>query len=263
MTQDKLSEDALGKLVARCDTLVNGTIMNDAEALRLCAVTIASVLPDAKTALLALRSATPMPGAVAIRLSSEESSLMHQSLRKSAKIAAPARDAVSDMSAEDAARINAMQLEVVESAFRAMLAAAPLAATPMPGVKVLEWGRYHIGKEWHGNVVHGTGYNYLVKDDGRWCSGPNRTWVLDQIGNVEAAKAAAQADYEARVLSALTTPPAREISEAEVERAARAIDALWSEGQDRGPAFEDTEREYQAHCRSTARAALEAARSPS
>jgi hypothetical protein len=60
-----------------------------------------------------------------------------------------------------------------------------------------------------------------------------------------------------------TTPPAREISEAEVERAARAIDALWSEGQDRGPAFEDTEREYQAHCRSTARAALEAARSPS
>jgi hypothetical protein len=61
MTQDKLSEDALGKLVARCDTLVNGTIMNDAEALRLCAVTIASVLPDAKTALLALRSAAPMP----------------------------------------------------------------------------------------------------------------------------------------------------------------------------------------------------------
>jgi hypothetical protein len=60
-----------------------------------------------------------------------------------------------------------------------------------------------------------------------------------------------------------TAPPAREISEAEVERAARAIDALWSEGQDRGPAFEDTEREYQAHCRSTARAALEAARSPS
>ena len=57
--------------------------------------------------------------------------------------------------------------------------------------------------------------------------------------------------------------PAREISEAEVEWAARAIDALWSEGQDRGPAFEDTEREYQAHCRSTARAALEAARSPS
>jgi hypothetical protein len=84
-----------------------------------------------------------------------------------------------------------------------------------------------------------------------------------RFSTTEAAKAAAQADYEARVLSALTTPPAREISEAEVERAARAIDALWSEGQDRGPAFEDTEREYQAHCRSTARAALKAARSPS
>jgi hypothetical protein len=62
MTQDKLSEDALGKLVARCETMVHGVTMNDAEALRLCAVTIASVLPDAKAELLALRSATPMPG---------------------------------------------------------------------------------------------------------------------------------------------------------------------------------------------------------
>ena len=68
MTQDKLSEDALGKLVARCETMVHGVTMNDAEALRLCAVTIASVLPDAKAELLALRSATPMPEPVAWRV---------------------------------------------------------------------------------------------------------------------------------------------------------------------------------------------------
>jgi len=40
--------------------------------------------------------------------------------------------------------------------------------------------------------------------------------------------------------------------------AAEAIDTLWSDGQDRGPAFADTEREYQEHCRSTARAAITA-----
>lgn len=43
-----------------------------------------------------------------------------------------------------------------------------------------------------------------------------------------------------------------------IEAAAIAIDALWSEGQDRGPEFSRTEREYQEHCRSTARAAIAA-----
>jgi hypothetical protein len=50
-----------------------------------------------------------------------------------------------------------------------------------------------------------------------------------------------------------------EVADAMVEDGAVAIDALWSEGQDRGPAFAETEREYQAHCRSTARAAITAA----
>jgi hypothetical protein len=43
-----------------------------------------------------------------------------------------------------------------------------------------------------------------------------------------------------------------------IEAAAVAIDMLWSEGQDRGPAFSETEREYQEHCRATARAAITA-----
>jgi len=67
------------------------------------------------------------------------------------------------------------------------------------------------------------------------------------------------------VLAALTSPASGErdavieVTDAMVEDGAVAIDALWSEGQDRGPAFAETEREYQAHCRSTARAAIVAA----
>lgn len=51
------------------------------------------------------------------------------------------------------------------------------------------------------------------------------------------------------------------ISEEAVEAAAIAIDALWSDGDKRDIAFSQTEREYQDHCRSTARAALLAAAS--
>jgi hypothetical protein len=58
-----------------------------------------------------------------------------------------------------------------------------------------------------------------------------------RFSTIEAAKATAQADYEARILSALTAPPAREISEAEVERVRSAIRYLnhpetpWSDDQ--------------------------------
>ena len=44
---------AISKLIDRCETLVNGVTMNDAEALRACAVTIAVALPDARAALTA------------------------------------------------------------------------------------------------------------------------------------------------------------------------------------------------------------------
>ena len=51
----------LDQLVDRCDTLVHGIIMNDAEALRLCVWTIAACLDDAKAELLRLRSGiTPL-----------------------------------------------------------------------------------------------------------------------------------------------------------------------------------------------------------
>lgn len=51
------------------------------------------------------------------------------------------------------------------------------------------------------------------------------------------------------------------ISEEAVEAAAIAIDAHWSDDDNRGPSFSETERSYQDHCRSTARAALLAASS--
>jgi hypothetical protein len=52
----------LDQLVDRCDTLVHGIIMNDAEALRLCVWTIAACLDDAKAELLRLRSPTEARG---------------------------------------------------------------------------------------------------------------------------------------------------------------------------------------------------------
>jgi len=130
-------------------------------------------------------------------------------------------------------------------------------------VKPLEWdgdfAHTPFGLFYH--VNHATGVPGLVvleKNEG--------SSVLKSAWNtVDEAKAAAQADYEARIRSALTSPASEErdsvieVTDAMVEDGAVAIDALWSEGQDRGPAFAETEREYQAHCRSTARAALIAA----
>lgn len=63
----------------------------------------------------------------------------------------------------------------------------------------------------------------------------------------------------AEVIHVREVRAANPVDDEAVERGAIAIDALWSEGQDRGPAFHETEREYQQHCRSTARAALLAA----
>lgn len=54
---------------------------------------------------------------------------------------------------------------------------------------------------------------FIQGDPDEWGpTGPKMFPTLDE------AKAAAQADYEARILSALTTPPAREISEAATHR---------------------------------------------
>jgi hypothetical protein len=89
------------------------------------------------------------------------------------------------------------------------LAASPSSPASGVRVKALEWGRDHIRDEWWANPpVPFTGPGYLVLADGRWCKRDGvRIWVLDQTGDVDAAKAAVQADYEARILSALGEHP--------------------------------------------------------
>jgi hypothetical protein len=196
-------------------------------------------------------------------------------------------------------------------------------ATPMPGVKVLEWfpveaictrekaqalgGHYSVvefdkdrpDRHFATNIdLGGLAFVFLLEPDMEF--GGTRP---KRFSTIEAAKAAAQADYEARIISALTAtpmpgdwvlvpreptdamhragietmmddwdgeppvvtrifdamlaaaPPAREISEAEVERAARAL----ADGLDGPYPDPDAWIEYQG----AARAALEAARSPS
>lgn len=83
-----------------------------------------------------------------------------------------------------------------------------------------------------------------------------RQFVLEQY-----ASHMSHVDFRVEAYTlALSHPPAREaVDEEMVEAGARAIDALWSEQQARHYVFEDTDREYQAHCRDTARAALLAA----
>jgi len=160
----------------------------------------------------------------------------------------------------------------------AMLAAAPThpkpdgigvkGLEPAPvGVKPLEWEQISRVPDVITFKAESIVGAYLVwgVTGGQWTYSSMLRGFKAGFLTAEAAKAAAQADYEARIRSALTSPASGErdsvieVTDAMVEDGAVAIDALWSEGQDRGPAFAETEREYQAHCRSTARAALIAA----
>ena len=89
--------------------------------------------------------------------------------------------------------------------YRDQLLAAPPAAEPVK-VKPLEWGRDYVDRMWYGNApARQTGPSYLVGDNGIWCINGTGRWVHDQAGDVEAAKAACQADYEARIRSALVS----------------------------------------------------------
>ena len=136
-------------------------------------------------------------------------------------------------------------------------------ATPMPEVKPLEWSEPWPADDLQASYASRTGHMYsvmkIVDDDGWICT--VRFWACGNeiyLGGVskssDEAKAAAQADYEARILSALTAPSAREISEAEVERAlATTVGGVTVSVWLSNPVMENE----------IIRAALEAARSPS
>jgi len=90
---------------------------------------------------------------------------------------------------------------------RAALAAA-LAAAPKPRVKALAWLKHPSAVAWRAETLLGT---YQV-----WAVSATTTWLFDGFGgekidcqekNIETAKAASQADYERRVLSALEDQP--------------------------------------------------------
>ena len=108
-------------------------------------------------------------------------------------------------------------------------AAAMLRACKGRAVKPLEWKWYRDPKDtseartqigtWTVWEINGCGYCYGPKDtSGRQCE-----------GGLEAAKAAAQADYEARVLSALEPAPAHAEWNAALE-AAVEIATDWTLG---------------------------------
>ena len=97
---------------------------------------------------------------------------------------------------------QALVSDLSETAARAAIAALPAVGVI---VKPLEWRKHPVG------IVASTGQgaSYIVDDRGdfrpkfiRWPSGN----FAPDIGSLVEAKAAAQADYERRILSALTTP---------------------------------------------------------
>ena len=127
---------------------------------------------------------------------------------------------------------------------------------PAPVVKPLEWGMDHINNEHWGNS--GLLTTYIVRERGNdfWEFSPNNrsTWILPDGPGLEAAKAAAQADYKRRILSALEPGTDRDAVLEEVERLRKALTEVeklsYMEGK--------SDRWLTAHMRAVAQEAIEA-----
>lgn len=79
------------------------------------------------------------------------------------------------------------------------------------GVKPLEWVEIRSGQYFEARVI-GILYSVRLGTDGiaRWQAGHMGTW--HEAPTIEAAKAAAQADYDARIRSALTAQPSPDVA---------------------------------------------------
>lgn len=103
------------------------------------------------------------------------------------------------------------------------------AVTPQPvaaKVKPLEWKSPACRADRVSCYSYGcNSYGYDVFPDGAWFKlmGPDGR-IGGALPNIKAAQAAAQADYEARIRSALTTAPAHDV--AKVEALVEAAEAL-------------------------------------
>jgi len=86
---------------------------------------------------------------------------------------------------------------------------AALAAMPGPAVKVkpLEWVLYRTKGYWCANTTAGRYIAWEIEDGALFCWNPEANSSDTVYRSLQAAKAAAQADYEARILSALTPAP--------------------------------------------------------
>lgn len=91
------------------------------------------------------------------------------------------------------------------------------------GVKPMEWLEIRHGQYFEARVI-GILYSVRLGTDGisRWQAGHTGTWR--EAPTIEAAKAAAQADYDARIRSALTVQPSPDVA-ALVEAADKLLDA--------------------------------------
>lgn len=78
-------------------------------------------------------------------------------------------------------------------------------------VKPLEWVEIRSGQYFEARVI-GILYSVRLGSDGvvRWQAGHMGTW--HEAPTIEAAKAAAQADYEARIRSAMTNQPSPDVA---------------------------------------------------
>lgn len=83
-------------------------------------------------------------------------------------------------------------------------------------VKPLEWVEIRSGQYFEAHVI-GILYSVRLGTDGvvRWQAGHMGTW--HEAPTIEAAKAAAQADYDARIRSALTVQPSPDVAALEDE----------------------------------------------
>jgi hypothetical protein len=94
----------------------------------------------------------------------------------------------------------------------ALAALAPQQAAPMPGVKALEWEQPdgEAATETSCWLGHGTDWcqYYIGFENGSWWHPFDNKEDPEGFDTLDAAKAACQADYERRILSALATPEA-------------------------------------------------------
>lgn len=114
-----------------------------------------------------------------------------------------------DMPITQGSRIAARQLTAGD--LRALLAALtrPAGERPAVAVEKLEWGQHDPRRDvWFAETPFG---DYFVGNEAsgvfRWKFSPAWPWSEDFYATADAAKAAAQADYERRIGSALTAEP--------------------------------------------------------